>query len=75
MTDRMTPLAAAADAILRTQGYNLADWLADRRDEGTGLRQIAQQLTDQLDWHQRPVSHQTVANWLEQYATHGGEAA
>jgi hypothetical protein len=44
-----TPIGAAADAILRTRGHNLADWLADRVDEGKSSALIAQELEQATD--------------------------
>lgn len=66
MKTQLSPLAAAADRQLHEQGSDLSTWLADRRAEGLGLRAIAARLTVELGWIQRPVSHQTVANWMSE---------
>lgn len=66
MHDAPSSLAAAADAILRTRGYNLADWIADRRDEGASFRTIAgdlEALTDGVV----VASHQTIVRWVNHY--------
>ncbi len=64
MIEPRSPLAKSADAALRERGTTLAAWLRARRTEGAGLRATAALLNDELGWQQRPVSHQTIANWL-----------
>lgn len=68
MEHRLSPLASAADQLLRERGSSLEQWLASAKAEGIGLRVIAARLTEELGWTHRPISHQTVANWLAELA-------
>ena len=54
--------AKTVDALLQTKGYTLADFIADRRDEGMSYERIARALEEFTDDVVK-VTGQTIANW------------
>jgi hypothetical protein len=66
MDEHPSQTAAAVDAVLRVQGYNLRDYLADQVDEKVSHRRIAEQLADKTDGFVT-VSYETVRRWCDFY--------
>lgn len=66
MDEHPSQTAAAVDAMLRTQGYNLPDWLADQLDARESHRRIAELLADRSDGAVN-VSYETIRRWVNWY--------
>jgi transposase-like protein len=61
-------LAAAVDAVLRTQDMDLASWLEARVSKGTALRDLAFEIRSETGI---PVSHETLRRWIGHYVPAG----
>lgn len=66
-----TPLASLIDSVVRSRsGKSLADYVAERRSNGTGWRTIAAELTTMTG---TDVSYETLRSWFrDDGATPGG---
>jgi hypothetical protein len=68
-TTRETTAQRIADALLRTQGTSLREYLDERRDSGESFERIARDLASRTDGD-IDVSSTTLRNWHGSYREH-----